>query len=849
MKISYNWLSNYLNVKVPPDKVAELLTGCGLEIESQEPYYSVKGGLQGVVIGEVLTCIRHPNSDHLSLTTVNIGQVDPLNIVCGAPNVAAGQKVAVATVGTTLYFNDKAVTLQRTRIRGAISEGMICAEDELGLGTSHAGILVLDPGVKPGTPAADYFNIEADTVFTVGLTPNRIDAASHVGVARDLVAVLNNYGGERFNKDSKAVLTVPDVLSFKPDNHDRVIEIEIEDPAACPRYTGLTVSGITVKESPAWLRNRLEAVGLRPVNNVVDITNFILMELGQPLHAFDCDQITGGRVVVRKYPQNTRFVTLDKVERSLASIDLMISNTMEPMCMAGVFGGIRSGVTEKTTSVFIESACFDPVHVRRTARHHGLQTDASFRFERGADINITEYALKRAALLIKEVAGGTISSDVVDVYPFPRKPALVDLYFDHTELLIGKRIPPSVIRNILLDLGIRIKNELPTHKPSGDSSPDYLIIEQQESNASGKQPIGFSLEIPAAKVDVVREADVIEEILRIYGYNNVAVHETLNTSLSYTHTPDPEKIQNRVSDYLSAIGFHEIMTNSLTKSSYYSDLPEYRGEHCVRMLNPLSRDLDVMRQTLLFGALESLAYNQKRKTQDLKLYEFGNVYRSDSSDRNPVKGYHEEQHLSIIITGRKEPESWNTREDQHDFHDLKNILENILKILAIDKKQVVTLPLNSSFISAGLSHSLSGESIGITGRITSQYLKKFDLTQPVFYAEWNWNKLLSVIHRHDANCRDLPKYPEVRRDLALLVDQKIAFADIEQVAFQTEKKLIRKVSLFDVYEGENLEKGKKSYAISVILQDESHTLTDKEIDKTMERLIKAFSTQLNARIR
>lgn len=849
MKISYNWLCNYLNVEVPPDKVAEMLTGCGLEIESQEPYCSVKGGLKGVVIGEVLNCRKHPNSDHLSLTTVDIGLEEPLRIVCGAPNVAAGQKVAVATVGTTLYFNEKEITLQKTKIRGEISEGMICAEDELGLGDSHAGILVLDSSAKPGTSAADYFSIETDTVFTIGLTPNRIDAASHVGVARDLVAVINNFGGDRIARDPSASLILPDVSSFRPDNLKRVIGVEVEDSVACPRYTALTISGIHVKESPAWLRNRLEAVGLRPINNIVDITNFILMELGQPLHAFDCDQILGGKIVVRKYPQDTQFVTLDNVERKLSSADLMISNENEPMCLAGVFGGIRSGVTEQTTSVFIESACFDPGHIRKTSRGHGLQTDASFRFERGADIHITEYALKRAALLIKEIAGGEISSEIIDVYPLPRKPVMVDLHFDHSDRLIGKKIPRELIRSILLDLGIKIECILPLIPGSCNQQHDQGSNVQEEGHPPLNEAGGLKLVIPASKVDVTREADVIEEIIRIYGYNNIEIEETLHTSLSRTATNDPEKIQNRISDYLSANGFNETMTNSLTKSAYYSKFGDHLPSRSVRILNPLSRDLDIMRQTLLFGALETVVYNQNRKFPDLKLYEFGNVYSLDPSGTNPVTGYHEEKRLALLMTGRKEPESWNSANDRCDFFDLKNMIVNLFKILSIDKSQIVTVPINTSFISTGLKYLLGQSEVGIIGSISGSYLKEFDIAQPVYYAELNWDMLLSMIPTQLARYQEMPKFPEVRRDLALLVDQKITFNDIERVAFQTETKLLTKVGLFDVYEGENLERGKKSYAVAFVLREETHTLTEKEIERTMERLIKAFSNQLNARIR
>ena len=659
MKISYNWLKQYINTDLPPAKLAELLTGCGLEVEGMEEFHSVKGGLDGVIIGEVLSCIRHPNSDHLSLTKVDTGQGAPLDIVCGASNVAAGQKVAVALAGTTLYFNDQELVLKKTKIRGEVSEGMICAEDELGLGKGHAGIMVLKADARVGMPASEYFGIEHDWTFTIGLTPNRVDAASHIGVARDIAAVINNFGRSESMVSGRISAVLPDVSGFRQDNNNLVIDISIEDSVACPRYTGLTITGVKVAESPAWLKNRLLAAGLRPINNIVDITNFILLELGQPLHAFDAGHISGNKVIIRKYPKGTKFTTLDEVERELGSDDLMICSQLEPMCIAGVFGGIRSGVTANTTSVFLESAYFDPVHIRKTARFHGLSTDASFRFERGADYNITVYAIKRAALLIKEIAGGEISSPVIDIYPNPIVPANVFLSWFNLDRLIGKKLNREVVKDILEDLGIQ-------------AAP---------VNSGGKE--GLDLLVPSYKVDVTRDVDVIEEVLRIYGYNNVEILPAVRSSLSYTHKPDPDKIQNVVSDYLSANGFNEIMNNSLSRSVYYDQNPELTAEACVKILNPISRDLDVMRQSLLFGCLESVINNLNRKSADLKFYEFGTVYCKAEGSDDPVKGYHEETHMAMVLTGRSSYENWNSGSGDVNWYELKGYLQSMFRKLGI----------------------------------------------------------------------------------------------------------------------------------------------------------------------
>jgi phenylalanyl-tRNA synthetase beta chain len=822
MKISYNWLKEYVSGIPEPAKVAEILTGCGLEVESMETWFSVKGGLKGIVIGEVLTCMKHPVSDHLSLTTVNVGKEESLKIVCGAPNVAAGQKVAVATVGTTLFFNEKEITIQRTKIRGELSEGMICAEDELGIGSSHAGILVLDPSAVPGTLAKDYFKVEEDTIFEIGLTPNRSDATSHIGVARDLSAVLNCMPGS--SHPGSVVLKYPETIDFNDSKQGRKIEVVIENVEACPRYSGLTFTGITIRESPPWLKNRLIAVGLRPINNIVDITNFILMELGHPLHAFDADQVKGDKVFIKKFPGSRKFITLDEVEREITGQDLMICNSEDPMCIAGVFGGLNSGVTSDTTSVFLESAYFNPRSIRRTARYHGLQTDASFRFERGADINITVYALKRAALLIREITGGEIASDIVDVYPQPKEPSLVFLSYAHLDRLIGKTLDRETVKNILSSLGINVLS------------------------ASDE---GLNLEIPSYKVDVTREADVIEEILRIYGYNNIEFSSAIHSSISSSPKPDPEKIKNGISDYLCANGFHEIMNNSLTRSSYYEGNPVYPVEHNVRILNPLSRDLDVMRQTLLYGGLETLIYNQNRKIADCKLFEFGNCYflYPHQEDKTPLEKYREENHLAVFLTGRAQKENWNASGRKIDIYDLKGFVNTILLRAGISFSSFETDPDTSGIFSQGLAYRMENRTLVVLGVLSQALMRKFDFRQDVFYADFNWSLLLNNLKAGDKTVTELPKFPEVRRDLALQLDRPVSYAELEKLAFATEKKLLKEVGLFDVYEGEKIEAGKKSYALYFILQDDKKTLTDEDIDKAMNRLIKVYTEKFNARVR
>jgi phenylalanyl-tRNA synthetase beta chain len=822
MKISYNWLKEYVSGIPDAVKVADILTGCGLEVEGMVEWCSVKGGLKGIVIGEVLTCMKHPGSDHLSLTTVNVGVGEPLRIVCGAPNVAEGQKVAVATVGTTLFFNGKEITIQRAKIRGELSEGMICAEDELGIGTSHAGILILDSSAIPGTPAKEYFKVEEDIVFEIGLTPNRSDATSHIGVARDLVAVLNCMTTDP--KAAAVTLNYPDVSDFNDSVSCRKIEVIVEDTDACPRYSGLTFTGITVRESPEWLKNRLNAIGLRPINNIVDITNYILMELGQPLHAFDADQVKGDTVVVKKFVKPQKFITLDEVEREMTPLDLMICNMEEPMCIAGVFGGLKSGVSQNTTSLFLESAFFNPTTIRKTARYHGLQTDASFRFERGADINITIYAIKRAATLIRELAGGVIASSVVDMYPKPKQPAKVFLSYHRMDRLIGKPLERETVKKIVTSLGISI------------------LSESDE---------GLHLEIPSYKVEVTREADVIEEILRIYGYNNIEFSTSIRSSISSSPKPDPEKVMNAISDYLCSNGFSEYMNNSLTRSSYYEGNPDFPIENSVKILNPLSRDLDVMRQTLLYGGLETLVYNQNRKISDCRLFEFGNCYffNQGAKKEKALDKYNEETHLSLMMTGKAQKENWDTSDRKVNIYDLQGFTNTLLFHAGLSFSSLNVIPNTSGIFGQGLIYNIGPETLSRLGVLSQNMMKMFDLRQEVFYAEINWTLLFKHLKTVDRKIEELPKFPEVRRDLALELDRSVTYADIEKLAFETEKKLLKRVGLFDVYEGDKIESGKKSYAIFFILQDDMKTLTDDEIEKAMKRLIKVYTEKLNARIR
>jgi len=820
MNISYNWLKDYLQFDLSPQETAAALTSIGLETGSVEEIQTVKGGLEGLVIGEVLTCTHHPNSDHLHLTTVNIGNgEEPLKIVCGAPNVAAGQKVVVATVGTKIYFGDEPVTIKRSKIRGEESFGMICAENEIGIGTSHEGIIVLPDDAEVGMLAKDYYNVKSDFVLEVDITPNRIDAASHYGVARDLAAYLKQ-SGKPFS------LTKPSVDGFKTDKSEGGIDVVVENSAACPRYSGLTVRGVTVKESPDWLKNKLLVIGLRPINNIVDITNFILHETGHPMHAFDVNYIEGNTVVVRTLPGKSKFLTLDEQERELNENDLMICNTKEGMCIAGVFGGLKSGVTESTTDVFLESAYFNPTWVRKTARRHGLNTDSSFRFERGADPGNTVYVLKRAAMLIKEIAGGEIEGEIRDIYPVKINNAQVVLPFRKVNSLIGKEIPKETIKNILQSLDIETENE----------SEEAL-----------------TLSIPTYRVDVTRDVDVIEEILRIYGYNNVDFSDSLRANLSYqTPTDRKHKLQTLISEQLTASGFSEIMNNSLTRKSYYEDNTTFPGENGVKLLNPLSNDLGVMRQTLLYGGLESIAYNRNRKHYDLHFYEFGNCYFFDTDRKqegNILSGYSEETHLGLWICGDSNPKNWAAPQTETSVFQLKAHIENILNRLGFTQNQVTFESTQSGIYASGMNIRTFNRQIGSFGIISGNILKKFDIDTDVFFAEMSWDALLKETSASEVHFSEISRFPSVSRDLALLVDKSVTFAAIEQTAKKAERKLLQELSLFDVYEGKNLPEGKKSYAVNFVLQDKEKTLNDKQIDAVMQKIQQNLEKELGALLR
>ncbi|MFW5753871.1 MAG: phenylalanine--tRNA ligase subunit beta [Marinilabiliaceae bacterium] len=817
MNISYNWLKDYISTDLPAKDVAAILTDLGLEVASVKTVDTVKGGLRGLVVGEVLTCEQHPNADKLSVTTVDVGEEDPLPIVCGAPNVAAGQKVVVAKPGTTLYPDEKGFKIKKTKIRGEESQGMICAEDEIGLGTNHEGIMVLDPATPVGTQAAEYFNIESDEVIEVELTPNRIDGASHLGVARDLAAYLKQ-------KDPKIQVKWPSVDEFHVDNHDWPVKVKVENPEACIRYSGLTISNLEIKESPGWLKNRLLAIGMAPINNVVDITNYILHEMGQPLHAFDGDKIKGDKVLVKTLEKGTRFTTLDEKERKLDDQDLMICNAEEGMCIAGVFGGIDSGVTENTNKIFLESACFSPVFIRKTARRHTLNTDASFRFERGTDPNITVYALKRAAMLIKEVAGGTVTSDITDIYPDPVKDYQVEMSLKHVNRLIGKEIDPYDIRNILKALDIKILAEV-----------------------EGV----WQLAVPPYRVDVQREADVIEEILRVYGYNQVEAPQKVNSTIVYSEKPDMGKLRNIIAAQLNGAGFDEIMSNSLTRAAYYEKSEQLPPQQVVELANPLSTDLNGMRQTLLFGGLETIRHNRNRQNPDLKLFEFGNCYRKNT-ERSPseLKGYKEEEKLALFITGNKAPENWTTPAEKVSFFDIKTWALNVLQRLGMEVSACKENPVENDLLSEGLKYTANdGEELFEVGLVHPSLLKEFDIDEPVFFAELNWETLARTSGKKETTYNQLARYPEVKRDLALLLNKDVMFKQIRDLAFKAEKKILKEVSLFDVFEGEKLGEGKKSYAITFTLQDPEKTLKDKQIDKTMNNLTQVFEKELGAKLR
>lgn len=819
MKISYNWLKQYIQLDLSPDETSELLTSCGLEVEGIERYQSVKGGLEGIVIGHVLTCEKHPGADKLSKTTVDVGNDTILPIVCGAPNIAAGQKVPVATVGTVMYAGDESFKIKKSKIRGEVSEGMVCAEDELGLGESHDGIMVLSPDAEIGMPASQYFDIQEDFVFEIGLTPNRADATSHIGTARDLVAILNLKAGEKVSKINYPSFDLP-----KVDAPGLDIKVEVEDAELCPRYCGITLENVEVKESPDFIKHALEAVGIRPINNVVDITNFVLMETGQPMHAFDAAEVTGGKVIVKNLAEGTKFTTLDEVERELSAKDMMICNAEEPMCIAGVFGGMKSGVTEATKAVFLESAYFNPVSVRKTARRHGLNTDASFRFERGADPAMAPKAMARAVQLLKEYANATVSSEMSDFYPTPIEDFAFDVKWKNINRLIGKIIPQNDIKLILESLDIKIANETEE---------------------------GLSLVVPAFKVDVCREVDIIEEIIRVYGFNNIELKPEVRSCLTNAQKPDPEKAQEVAADALVAKGFVETMNNSLTSSSHAVELDAYNEENNVKMLNPLSNELDVMRQSLLFGMMDSVVYNHNRKSMDLMLFEFGNVYRFDANEEleNPLDAYSEYKRLAMAICGRKEPESWNTGDAQNDFFTLKaHVLQTLHRLGVNVAKLKVSEEVSTNF-KEGLVLKHKKKQVAEFGAVSAQVLKHFGLKQDVFYAELNWDVILELIKQNKVGYTPVSKFPEVRRDLALLVNKDVRFSEIKEIAFNVEKNLLKQVSIFDVYEGDKLPAGKKSYAVKFILQHPEKTLTDKMIDKTMAKLIKTYETKLGAELR
>ena len=821
MNISYNWLKEYVDFDLTPQEVAAALTSIGLETGSVDEVESIKGGLEGLVIGEVLTCEPHPNSDHMHVCTVNLGGgQEPVQIVCGAANVAAGQKVVVATLGTKLYDGDECFTIKKSKLRGIESNGMICAEDEIGIGTDHSGIIVLPAEAVPGTPAKEYYHLESDYVLEVDITPNRADACSHYGVARDLYAWLVQNG-------RTATLRRPSVDAFATENHDLDIDVTVENAEACPRYSGVTVKGVTVKESPDWLKKRLTAIGLRPINKVVDVTNYIVHAFGQPMHCFDADQIKGRHVIVKTLPEGTPFVTLDGVERKLGGRDLMICNAEEPMCIAGVFGGLASGSTEQTKDVFLESAYFHPTWVRKTARRHGLNTDASFRFERGIDPNSVLYCLKLAALMVKELAGGTIASDIKDVCNTQFPDFRVELPYQYVHDLVGKTIPEETIRSIVRSLEMKIVDETPQ---------------------------GLTLDVPPYRVDVQRPCDVVEDILRIYGYNNVEIPTTLHSSLTTKGEEDKSnRLQNLVAEQLVGCGFNEILNNSLTRAAYYDGLVTYPSDNLVRLLNPLSADLNVLRQTLLFGGLESIARNTNRKNADLKFFEFGNCYHYNKEKADPERvlaPYSEETHLALWVTGKRVSNSWAHPDEDSSVYELKAYVENIFLRLGLRMHDLVTGTLSDDLFATALTiQTRGGKRLATLGIVTHKVLKAFDIEREVCYADINWKEMLKAIRSVKVSYREISKFPAVKRDLALLLDKKVQFAEVEKVAYETEKKLLKEVALFDVYEGKNLEAGKKSYAVSFLLQDENATLNEKQIDKIMSKLIANLENKLGAKLR
>ncbi|MBQ7210896.1 MAG: phenylalanine--tRNA ligase subunit beta [Paludibacteraceae bacterium] len=829
MNISYKWLQRYLPLTEDPQTVAKHLTAIGLEVGTVEKIQSIKGGLEGLVVAKVLTCEAHPNSDHLHITTVSLKEgTEPVQIVCGAPNVAAGQKVICATIGTVLYSGDESFTIKRSKIRGVESMGMLCAEDEIGIGTSHDGIIVLPDDAVVGTPAKEYYHIEDDYLIEVDITPNRADACSHYGVARDLYAYYKAQGVDM-------ILKKPSVEEFNVDNHSLPFEIRVENTQACPRYTGVSLSNVKVGDSPEWLQNALLSIGLRPINNVVDATNFVLHSFGQPMHAFDADMVDGHCIVVRNAKEGEKFVTLDEQEHTLTATELMICDENKPMCIAGVFGGLNSGVTRQTKNVFLESAYFDPVSIRKTARREQLQTDASFRYERGCDPNITEYALKYCALLIQQIGGGEVAMEILDRKACDFPPFEVELSLARTNALIGKTLEAETIETILKALEINI-----------------------ESKKSTQNDTVYQLRVPRYRVDVQRECDVVEDILRIYGYNNVEMTEKLVSNLSHSLQPDSFALQRRLSEQLTAQGFNEILNNSLTRMSYYADNSVYPLENCVKLLNPLSNDLAVMRQTLLYGGLESIQRNVNRKNTDLRFYEFGNCYHfkaqtdnaSTVADCSPLSHYTEEMHLSLWLTGNKYAPSWVQPSEPTTFYTLHAIVLNLLRRIGINVDMLVYEEYANELFADGLKiFAPNGKQIGYMAVISSKVLSAFDIDNPVYYSDLDWKTILKLQKNYKPVITDLPRFPEVKRDLALLVDKSVCFADLKKAALQTERKLLRDVYLFDVYEGKTLEAGKKSYALSFILQDPNNTLKDKQIDNVMQRLQNTFQQQFGAKLR
>ena len=820
MNISYKWLKEYVDFDLTAQQVCDALTSTGLEVDALEEVQSIKGGLKGLYVGKVLTCEAHPNSDHLHVTTVDLGKGEPSQIVCGAPNVAAGQKVIVADLGCVLYDGDNEFVIKKSKLRGVESNGMICAEDEIGIGNDHSGIIVLPEDAVVGTPAAEYYHLESDWLIEVDITANRADGLSHWGVARDLYAWLKSNGYE-------TKMHRPDCSKFKVENHDLPIEVTIENQEACKRYACVSVTDCEVKESPEWLKNKLTTVGLRPINNIVDITNYIMMAYGQPLHTFDADMVKGHKIVVKTMPEGTPFQTLDGEEHKLSDRDLAICNAEEPMCIAGVFGGKGSGTYETTKNVVLESAYFHPTWIRKSARRHGLSTDASFRFERGVDPNGTIYALKQAAILCQELAGGKVSMEICDVYPNPIKNAVVELKYDYVNKLIGKDINRGIIMNICrwLEMEIKYENEQ-----------------------------GLTLEIPAYRVDVTRPCDVVEDILRIYGYNNVEIPTQLKSSLVIKGDEDQKhKLANLVSEQLVGQGFNEILNNSLTKGAYYEGHNAYPVENSVKIMNPLSTDLNVMRQTLLFGGLESIQHNVNRKRQNLRFFEFGNVYTFDpekQNDDNPMQAYKEQYHCSLLITGKRVEGSWAHANEDSSIYELRAYVINIIRRIGVSQNQLVVKKSDNDIFSTGVTiENRGGKKLYELGIISKKLLKQFGLENPVYYAELNWTALMKIAKKNEVLYTEVPKFPAVSRDLALLVDNSVEFAQIEQIARQTEKKLLKNVELFDVYEGDKLPAGKKSYAVNFILQDNEKTMGDKQIDAIMQKLIANLKKQLNAELR